>query len=239
MGLCTYVLVPAEARNVGFPRNDRYIQLWVSRHGFSVGSFLTCWTISLAHKYLFLFSVYVWVPTCVSMGHMCAWCPPGAEDGIGSLETRVTDVREPPCGCWEQPGPMQEQWTISLAPASFKYHTVCIKQSCVLFIISLHYSQEKQPPYLLFAINSLWSLRIEWVQITKIHSLYLKRVEILLLCWAMTAGLLVTLISSQPRYCAYSHEPINHWARRCLTGLSTAQSCGSVFSSEVLFPKCL
>lgn len=108
-----------ETEMLDSPWNDRYLQLWVSRHGFSVGSFLTCWTISLAHKYLFLFSVYVWVPTCVSMGHMCAWFPPGAEDGIGSLETRVTDVCEPPCGCWEQPGSIQEQWAISLAPGKF------------------------------------------------------------------------------------------------------------------------
>lgn len=75
----------------------------------SVGSFLTCWTISLAHKYLFLFlCMCKFLQVCLC--DMCAWCPPRADHGVGSLETRVTDVYEPLCGCWEQHGPIQEQW---------------------------------------------------------------------------------------------------------------------------------
>ena len=37
---------------------------------------------------------------CVSVYHLCAWCPQRPEEVIGSPGYRVTDGRESPHGCW-------------------------------------------------------------------------------------------------------------------------------------------
>ena len=41
------------------------------------------------------------LPSCISVHHLCAWCPWKSKLGIRSPGTGVADGCEPPCGCWE------------------------------------------------------------------------------------------------------------------------------------------
>lgn len=78
-----------------------------------------CWVLWDVHGCLHL---------CTDVHHVYVWCPQGSE-GIGSLRTRVTDVYEPPYGCWEL-NPFQsnwcfDPWNTSSAPSS-RSDNICI-----------------------------------------------------------------------------------------------------------------
>lgn len=63
-------------------------------------SFISC----VLGQILFLVNIlwifkdaYGFLPACMSMYHVYAWCPVRTEEGAGSLETRVVDPCELPC----------------------------------------------------------------------------------------------------------------------------------------------
>lgn len=45
-----------------------------------------------------ILSIYEFLPTCMFMYHVHAWCPRRPEKHVGSLETGVTHNYEPSCG---------------------------------------------------------------------------------------------------------------------------------------------
>ena len=53
--------------------------------------------------------VGVVLPVFVYVYHGHSWCPLRPEKGFRSLETRIADSWELPCGCWElNSGPLEE-----------------------------------------------------------------------------------------------------------------------------------
>jgi hypothetical protein len=51
---------------------------------------------------LFIYFMCVSVlPACMSVYHVCAWCPQGSEDGAEFTAAGVVGGCKPLCGCWE------------------------------------------------------------------------------------------------------------------------------------------
>lgn len=77
-------------------------------------------------RFIFILGVYICLHVCKDTTHL-SWCQRKPEEGARSPEARVTDYREPPCGCWVLNwGPLEKQpvstlnhFTISQAPFYF------------------------------------------------------------------------------------------------------------------------
>lgn len=52
-----------------------------------------------------------YLPTCVSVYYLCAWCPQRTEEGMESPGTGVIGGREPTCRCCEWSlGPLEKRF---------------------------------------------------------------------------------------------------------------------------------
>jgi hypothetical protein len=95
---------------------------------------------SFQNIYLCLFYVYRCLPTCIYSDHVCIWYPPKAQEGAMSPRTRLTDVCEPPCWCWEQNlDPLQEKQALT-PPSHLPSLTWYSRRLCQYSFSNLHYS---------------------------------------------------------------------------------------------------
>lgn len=49
---------------------------------------------SFNHYLIYVFCYFMCMDVCISVYHMCAWCPPRPKEGVSSLETAVSDGGE-------------------------------------------------------------------------------------------------------------------------------------------------
>jgi hypothetical protein len=64
----------------------------------------------LLRVFLERFICFIVLLECVSVYHMCAWCPWKSEEALGSPWTGIMDTSEMSRGCWKlNLGPMQKQ----------------------------------------------------------------------------------------------------------------------------------
>ena len=63
-------------------------------------------------------------PGCISVHHVCSWCPWRSEEGVGSLGTEVTDACETP-GMWWKLSSARAMSTLNCG-AIFLAHNSCL-----------------------------------------------------------------------------------------------------------------
>lgn len=69
---------------------------------------------------------------CMSVYHLCPWCPWNPEDGVQLPRIGVTDGCELLGGCWEtNPGPLKEQPLFLTAESSLQPPNVFKRQKTV------------------------------------------------------------------------------------------------------------
>lgn len=80
----------------------------------------------------FRFILCVWVPTCMSVLQVHAWCPKKSEENVATLELEPWMVVSHHVDDWDpNPGPLQKQQVLLISLQPLKFDPDDSKQECI------------------------------------------------------------------------------------------------------------
>ena len=80
--------------------------------------------------YLFLFYVFEYLASCLSVHHVHAWCLQRSEEGVGSPRASVKKDCGQLCGCWElNSGPLEEHPVLLTTETSLLAKLLCFHKN--------------------------------------------------------------------------------------------------------------